>query len=307
MLLTAPGQEPHLEPFETAFDGARRFLPTSPEYAMKRQIVRGHDRIYQLARSFRDGADELSPRHQPEFTLLEWYRAFATLSEIGNDVAALLRRTASRVTGGTVLGSEGRFVDLARPLRSLRVEEAFAEFAGLSLESYLDERYDAFVREVGAERAGGPGDVVERAHRAFFRVLVDDVEPRLGRGQADLLTHYPAAHAALAERCSRDPRVALRFELFVLGIELANAFQELRDPGEQRARFLDERAERMRHGGRDLPLDEEFLAALGDGLPPTAGIAFGVDRWLLLLSGGQRLEEILPFPHRPAEETRSLS
>src|SRR6185436_13088337 len=132
----------------------------------------------------------------------------------------------------------------------------------------------------------------EQADSAFFRLLIERVEPALGVGRASLLCRYPARHAALAELCADDPRVAERFEVYVLGVELGNAFQELRDPVEQERRLRAEQRERVRAGGVELPISEPFLRALRSGLPPCAGIALGVDRVHLLLSGAERIADV---------------
>jgi lysyl-tRNA synthetase class 2 len=300
MLMRAPGQEPHLVPFKTAFHGSRPptplWLATSPEYAMKRLLAAGCERIFQLGRSYRDGRDEDSPLHSPEFTLLEWYRAWEQLGAIGHDVESLLRATAAALRGSTVIERDGRSCDLASKARWLSVEQAFRELAGVELEPYLDGKDAAFVASLPAEVPRVGEGARAQADSAFFWLMVARVEAQLGVERPVLLCRYPARHAALAELAHDDPRVAERFEVYVLGIELGNAFQELRDPVEQERRLTLEQAERVRAGGPLLPIDEAFLRALRSGLPPASGIALGVDRLHLLLTGAKRVADVQPFP-----------
>jgi lysyl-tRNA synthetase class 2 len=300
-LLTAPGQEPHLLPFRTAFhgrDGATPlWLATSPEYAMKRLLAIGHERLFQLGRCWRDGRDEDSPLHSPEFTMVEWYRAWEPLAAIGQDVSQLLAAAARALgAGGTAVARGGRRCDLAMPPRWLPVADAFRDLASVDLAPYLDGDDEAFVAALpaGLPRVGESARA--QADSAFFRLLIERVEPFLGREMPTLLCRYPARHAALAALCRDDPRVADRFECYVLGVELCNAFEELRDPVEQERRLRAEQQERLDAGGELLPLNEPFLRALRGGLPPCAGVALGVDRLHLLLAGAATVRDVQPFP-----------
>jgi lysyl-tRNA synthetase class 2 len=299
-LLAAPGQEPHLRTFATAFHGRRGALPlwlaTSPEYAMKRLLAIGLERIFQLGRSWRDGADENSPLHGPEFTLLEWYRAFEGLAAIAADVENLLRAGAEALGVKELLVRRATSCDLAQPGEWMTVSAAFRRFADVDLEPYLDGDDERFVAPLASRWRRGGGDARARADTAYFRILIEAVEPKLGVGRPTFLHAYPARHAALAELDRSDPRVAKRFEAYVLGLELCNAFEELRDAGEQERRLRAESDERVRAGGAPLPISEEFLRALRSGLPPCAGVALGVDRLHLLLTGARRVADVIPFP-----------
>lgn len=299
-LLAAPGQEPHLRPFATGFHGRRGasplWLATSPEYAMKRLLAIGFERIFQLGRSWRDGADENSPLHSPEFTLLEWYRAFEGLAAIAADVENLLRAGAAALGVKEVVVRGAASCDLAQPGEWVTVRDAFRRFADVDLEPYLDGDDERFLAALASRWRRGEGDARARADSAYFRILIEAVEPRLGLGRPAFLHAYPARHAALAELDRDDPRVARRFEAYVLGLELCNAFEELRDPAEQERRLRAESDERVRAGGPPLPISEEFLRALRSGLPPCAGVALGVDRLHLLLTGARRVADVIPFP-----------
>ena len=282
-----PGEEVHLRALRTEIDhpdGTRRtaWLHTSPEFAMKRLLVAGAGPIFQLARVWRN--NEASPRHATEFTMLEWYRPGLTFAGLMDETEALLR---------TVLPPE---------VESAGVRTGLAKFDRLTVA-------EAFSRYAGADVLVTAGDARALAHSAganlrdretwddlFFRLLLERVEPHLGQAHPTFLTHWPTAQAALARRDPADPRVALRFELFVCGVELANAFEELTDADEQQARFIEDRAQRHKLYGPDWPMDEDFLAALRHGMPPAAGIALGFDRLAMLASGADRIAQVLWMP-----------
>ena len=287
-----PGEEVHLRPFATRRehpDGAVEplWLHTSPEFAMKRLLVGGAGPIFQLARVWRNG--EASALHAPEFTMLEWYRPGADMDDLIAETAALLRA----VLPGTVR-VRGVETSLDR-IERLTVAEAFDRYTGADV---LGTGGDA---PALAAQAGARLRENENWEDLFFRLLLEKIEPNLGRAHPTFLTHWPAAQAALARRDPADPRVAERFELFVCGIELANAFVELTDPVEQRARFLADRARRhaLRGPGQredGWPLDEDFLAALAEGMPDASGIAMGFDRLAMLAAGADRIGQVLWLP-----------
>jgi elongation factor P--(R)-beta-lysine ligase len=284
----APGEEVHLSAFATTrigTDGSRTplWLHTSPEFAMKRLLVAGSGPVFQLARVWRNG--EGSARHAAEFTMLEWYRPGASMDDLIAETTAFLRAVLPpRVT------SQGVTTDLAAAER-LTVAEAFDRHVGADL---LGTAGDA------AALAAASGDRLrdgEEWEDLFFRLMLARVEPHLGRTHPTFLTHWPAAQAALARRDPADPRVAERFELFICGMELANAFVELTDAAEQQARFLADRARRHAlYGGDDWPLDEDFLAAMAHGMPSSSGIALGFDRLAMIASGADRVDQVQWLP-----------
>jgi lysyl-tRNA synthetase class 2 len=286
--VATPGEEVHLAAFATeriAPDGARQrlWLHTSPEFAMKKLLAGGAGPIFQLARVWRNG--EGSDLHAPEFTMLEWYRPGAGMAELIAETHALLRAVLPpevRCRGVTTALAE---------IETLTVAEAFRRYAGADVLATAGDA-PALAAAAGARLRAG-----ETWEDLFFRLLLERIEPHLGRARPTFLTHWPAAQAALARRDPADPRVAERFELFVCGIELANAFVELTDPAEQRARFLADRARRHAlNGAPDWPLDEDFLAALEHGMPPCAGIALGFDRLAMIAAGAERIEQVLWLP-----------
>jgi lysyl-tRNA synthetase class 2 len=277
----------HLRPFATGRthpDGATEplWLHTSPEFAMKKLLVGGAGPIFQFARVWRN--EEGSALHAPEFTMLEWYRPHAGMDALIAETTDLLRAVLP-----PVVTCRGVTTDLSR-IERLTVAEAFTRHAGADV---LGTAGDAAAL---AASAGVGLRANETWEDLFFRLLLDRVEPAIGRTHPTFLTHWPADQAALARRDPDDPRVALRFELFVCGIELANAFVELTDAAEQRVRFEQDRARRHALYGPDWPMDEAFLAALAHGMPPSAGIALGFDRLAMLATGADRIGQVLWLP-----------
>lgn len=270
VLVPSPGLDLHLDAFRVdAPASAPRFLSTSPEYQMKRLVAEGMPRIFQLARCFRRG--EEGSRHNPEFTMLEWYRANEGVSAVMADTEQLV----ARLTGGEV-ALEGRRVDTRPPFRRMTMCEAFARFADVARERTLA--------------------LAAQDEDAYFRLLVERVEPALeALDHAVFITEYPAAQASLARKKPGDPAVAERFELYVAGLELCNGFGELTDPREQRARFEQDQAERSRRGLPVYPIDERFIEALERGLPPSGGNALGVDRLVALVCGTTDIADVIAF------------
>jgi elongation factor P--(R)-beta-lysine ligase len=300
-LVPVPGMEVHLQAFRSEWvphlgaGGAGRtlWLRTSPELALKRLLVGGAGPVFELARVWRNG--EQGPRHAPEFTMLEWYRPGLTLAGLMDETEAFLRAVCP-----PVVAHERVETDLTLPFERITMEEAFERWCG-GLDLLATEGDAARLREAAARIGVTPREDpegVESWEDLFFRLLLERVEPNLGRGRATFLTHWPAPQAALARRNPADPRAALRFELFAAGIELANAFDELTDAEEQRARFEADVAERARRYGEAAcwPVDEDFLAALAQGMPAGSGIALGFDRLAMLASGARRIEDVLWLP-----------
>ena len=298
-LQVSPGNEAHLHAFTTEVMGSDGtvmplYLHTSPEFACKKLLAAGEPRISCFAHVYRNR--ERGPLHHPEFTMLEWYRADETYESLMDDCAAILALTAE--TAGTrQLTFHGRETDPFLPPERLTVADAFKRFAGMDLLGSVGADGDTDFAHLAAEarRAGirvAEGDVWADL---FSRVLVEKIEPNLGMGRTTILDEYPVAEAALARPTSRDSRVAERFELYACGVELANAFGELRDAAEQRRRFEMEMAEKQRVYGERYPVDEDFLAALAL-MPDASGIALGFDRLVMLATGAARIEQVLWAP-----------
>ncbi len=298
-LVPAPGMEPHIQAFETAFvpeSGGKTvplFLHTSPEYAMKRLLAEGFERIFQIARVFRNG--EVSPAHNPEFTMLEIYRAGAGYEALMGDLEGLVVSSARALLPGcgTRVRRGAAEIDLAAPFERLTVAEAFRLHASVDLAACGG---DASRLAEAARRAGvDPGPPGEAFDDVFFRVMIERVEPRIGLARPTYLLDWPASMAALSRVKPDDPRWAERFELYAGGLEIANGFGELTDAAEQRRRLVEEREQRRRLGRTVYPLDEAFLTAVSR-MPEASGVAVGFDRLLMLLTGAQRIEDVLLFP-----------
>jgi lysyl-tRNA synthetase class 2 len=298
-LVPAPGMEPHLHPFEARFvpegGGEERplWLITSPEYAMKRLLAEGFPRIFQLSRVFRNG--EVSRTHNPEFTMLELYRAGTDYEGVMQDLEQLVEACARAVAGGTRVTRGGRALDLAAPFRRVTVADAFRDHAGVDLAACDGDA----ARLAAAARAAGhdPGPPGESFDDVFFRVMLDAVEPRLGLERPEYLVDWPASMAALSRVKAGDARWAERFELYAGGLELANGYTELTDPAEQRARLVEEQRLRSALGRPVFPLDEAFLEAVGR-MPEAGGVAVGFDRVLMLVSEADAIDDVLLFPAR---------
>jgi lysyl-tRNA synthetase class 2 len=293
--------EVHLKAFATDLAGPfgeaprRMYLHTSPEFAMKKLLAAGMPRIYQLARCFRN--EELSPTHHPEFAMLEWYRAGGGLDELMNDCEGLLR-AALAASGKDRFSWQGRECLADRPWQRLTVAEAFEKFAHIDLPATLtgpEDEPDPARLATAASKIGIAPQPHDRWEDIFFRIFLDRVEPQLGKEAPTFLYGYPICMAALAKRDVSNSKLAQRFELYVSGLELANAFGELNDKAEQRRRF--ERDQKLKNYlyGEAYPIDEDFLNAVGN-LPDCAGIALGFDRLVLLTTHAPCLSEVLWLP-----------
>ncbi len=298
-LQVSPGNETHLHAFATeaitaAGERAPLYLRTSPEFAAKKLIAAGERAIFELARVWRNR--ERGPLHHPEFTLLEWYRAEAPYALLMDDCAALVR-LAAEAAGTRALSWRGATCDPFAAPERLSVAEAFARHAGIELMASVDAdgRTDRAALVQMAVSAGVRVAPDDSWSDIFSRVIVERVEPQLGLGRPTILYEYPLAEAALARPTPHDPRLAERFELYACGVEVANCFGELTDPGEQRARFEADMTEKARLYGERYPIDEGLLAALPH-MPPTSGGALGLDRLVMLATGAGRIEEVLWSP-----------
>ncbi|MDY7092298.1 MAG: EF-P lysine aminoacylase EpmA [Acidobacteriota bacterium] len=276
LLGAATASDLHIQSIVATVGGRRGYLQTSPEYAMKRLLAAGSGPIYQISKAFRDG--EQGRRHNPEFTLLEWYRPGWDHHRLMDEVAALLSRILS-----------------VPPAERQTYREAVREHAGVDPWTASAQELRRRAQELGLGEVSGL-DADDRG--GWLDLLLSlVVEPQLGRRRPTLLYDYPPDQAALARvRGQGEDAVAERFEAYVEGVELANGYHELLDPAEQRRRFerdLDRRAEA---GLPPVPVDERLLAALEAGLPPCAGVALGVDRLVMLAAGASSLQEVLAFP-----------
>lgn len=249
------------------FDSEGWFLHPSPESCMKRLLADGFDRIFQISRCWRKG--ERGSMHLPEFTLLEWYRTDADYLSLMTDCVDLFRWLAESIEPCSGIRWRGTGVDLSTPWERVTVRDAFLRYGGIAMEEAI-------------------------ASDRFDEIMVEAIEPNLGVGRPTFLVDYPVERGSLARRRDDDPRVVQRFELYLAGLELANGFSELTDPDEQRLRFQEEESLRRREGKPPYPPPARFLDDL-TRIPSAAGIALGVDRLVMLLTGADTIDEVVSF------------
>lgn len=297
-MVRLPGMEPHLSPFKTqlidqAGSQTDMYLITSPEYAMKKILVGGAEKIFQICKSFRNKETD-SELHNPEFMLLEWYRAYASYLEIMEDTERLVEHLAVKENGKAEINFKGKKVDVSVPWPRKRVKDLFKEYAGIDFAEFEDvEKFRAAVKKKGY-------DVDENTlyEDLFYMVFLNEIEPKLGFGRPVIVHEYPVQMAALSKKCADDPRYAERFEAYIAGVELCNGYTELNDPAEQSARLEAERGQRVSAGADDYAVDQSFVGALEFGMPPSGGNALGVDRLMMLITDTSDIRDMMFFPLR---------
>jgi lysyl-tRNA synthetase class 2 len=243
------------------------FLQTSPEMCMKRLLTKGFPRIFQICKCFRHA--ERGRRHLPEMTLLEWYRIDSHYLDLMDECEALINHVAHEIDSADILIYQGCQIKLASPWPRISVSDAFEEYGSTSLEAALQQDL-------------------------FDEIMATQIEPQLGQRQPVFLYDYPACRGALAKLKPEDTRYAERFELYIGGVEICNAFSELTDPVEQRARFQHEQRQRRKAGKPVYPLPEKFLTALKD-LPAAAGNALGMDRLIMVFADMKQIDDVVAF------------
>ncbi len=298
LLLPAPSTEPFLEVFQTELKDDKGnkwqgFLPSSPEFALKKLLSAGSGSVFTITKSFRNGEGR-SSRHNPEFSILEWYRTPGDYMNIANDFASLLQyvnQYARKAVNPELLPYQGKQYDLKSPWEKISVAEAFEKYAGIDTETMLDETK----LKAAGKRKGYQVTDATTWEEIWNQIIANEVEPRLGKNGPTILYDYPIAQAALA-RPAHDPRFAERFEVFMAGLELGNCFSELTDWREQERRCLEDLAARKALGRTEFPMDTDFIEALKMGMPETGGIAVGVDRLVALFADSPDIADTLFFP-----------
>lgn len=297
-LVLSPGMEPSLGFFTTTYVDHRQrphvyYLPTSPEFSLKKALCAGYERIYDIRPVFRNHG-ELGPLHHPEFTMLEWYRAYADYTAIMHDTEELVSFLACELVGKEPAPFRGIRISWEPPYPHKSVQEAWSQFVGIDLLACLqDPTYMHAQCQEALERAL-PAD--EDQTTLFHRIMLEIVEPQLGLDKPTILYDYPADLAALSVIKQGEPLLCERFELYIAGVEMANAFTELNDPREMALRIRRDRGLQMSAGMPQSPVDGQLLRALRQGMPPAGGIALGMDRLLMALLGISTIEEAIPFP-----------
>jgi len=297
-LQVSPGNEAHLHALSTDIVGpdlsrTRRYLHTSPEFAMKKLLAAGEENIFAFTPCFRNR--EHGPLHATEFTMLEWYRTGTRYEQVMDDAADLLR-LACATTSQRLISWRGAVAVPQGAADRLTVAQGFQRHAGIDLLATLDTGSPD--REALAEQVRAQGITVrddDSWSDLYSRVLAATIEPKLGLGQPQLLIEYPAIEAALARPTQHDSRVAERFELYCCGVELANGFGELTDPVIQRANLEAQMVLKEKIYGERYPIDEDFLAAVAH-MPPASGCAMGFDRLVILAAGATHIDQVLWTP-----------
>ena len=270
-LIPAPAPEIHID----AIRAEDAFLHTSPELCMKRLLSAGYDKVFQICRCFREG--ERGEHHLYEFTLLEWYRAGVDYVALMDECEEMILSVSHDLGFGKKITYQERDIELKKPWERIAVKEAFMRYAPITMEKALElNRFD--------------------------EVMVSEIEPRLGIPKPTFLYDYPLQVSPLAKKKPGEPRTVERFEFFIGGVELGNAFSEINDPLDQRERFVDS-SKALAAGDQEAhPLDEDYINALSYGMPPTGGFGMGVDRLTMLFTGKESLREVILFPHLRAKD-----
>jgi len=300
LLVKSPGTEPYLEVFESnlvtpSFEDKKAYLLTSPELNMKKLLSSGVGSIFQVCKSFRNG-EGLSSFHNPEFTILEWYRVKADYLDVMRDLENLFLFTLNELglneDGKNILKYQGVEYDLTAPWERISVAQAFKKYANVSLDEMLSK--DRLITI--AEKKGYVIDEDTTWEQVYNQILLNEIEPFLGKDRPAILYDYPASQAALSKKKDSDPRFAERFEAYIGGIELGNAFSELTNADEQEQRMIDDLELRKKLGKVEYKMDDAFIKALQLGMPTTGGIAVGVDRMVMLFANAGSIKETLFFP-----------
>lgn len=284
----------HIDPFCVVdSSGRNKFLQTSPEAAMKRLLAAGSGSIFQITHSFRQG--ERGDRHNPEFTIVEWYGVGESYFDQMRFTERLVRYVAEYAAGhGLVNQSSGIMTMLQRPFERVSYEDAFRRTLSCSaLDSSTSQLQAALSERDISVATTEPFDA--RDDLLNF-MLAQFIEPVLGSKQPEFLHNYPVSQAALARSCPHDPRTARRFELYVNGVELCNGYEELTDADELSRRQSEQNCLRTEHASNELPGADRMEAAMRSGLPPCSGVAFGFDRLVMLLGGYEKIDDVIPFP-----------
>jgi lysyl-tRNA synthetase class 2 len=301
ILVKTPGAEPYLDVFETKLrlsnkQEERAFLVTSPEYAMKKLLVAGLGNIFQITKAFRNGED-VSSLHNPEFTILEWYRIQANYLNVMEDFEQLFIFLCRSIRGKDVdltnFSYQNQQFDLTLPWPRFRLRDLFLKYTGIYVDTLLNKQK---LLKAGKNKGYQITDQTTW-EQIYYQIFFNEIEPRLNQlHQPYFVYEYPLPQAALARKSHEDPRFAERFEVFLAGIELGNCFSELTDPKEQSLRLLKDLNERQKLNKTLYSMDYDFIDALKVGLPEASGIAVGVDRLIMLLADVPAISDTLFFP-----------
>ncbi len=277
--------------------GIDLFLRIAPELYLKRLVVGGFERVFEINRNFRN--EGVSARHNPEFTMLEFYQAYATYEHMMDLTEEMFRYVALDVVGSTTISYQGDVIDLGAKWRRMSLAYALEEYGGIN-PSLLNDREGllelAAIKKIKVTKTGRKGKIITK----LFDILV---EPKLL--QPTFITGYPVEVSPLSRKSEADANLTDRFELFIAGHEIANGFSELNDPDDQEKRFLQQTADREAGDKEAHYMDKDYIEALEYGMPPTAGEGIGIDRLVMLLADAASIREVILFPHmKPIESVK---
>ncbi len=289
LLLRLPGQEPYLSPMRVTLHNETGkeylgYLHTSPEYTMKKMLAAGYTKIFSLGKVFRD-YESFGGTHNPEFTMIEWYQANADMYTIMDDVEGLLQYLAKAISK-----HQDTHTNVITPSRS-HMRELWSEYANINLDLNLTQ--ETLYKTLKQRGLNVTPD--EPYEDLFYRIFLNEIEPHLGKNGPQIVHHYPHPMAALSKHSTVDIGYAERFEVYWNGMELGNAFSELTDPVEQKNRLVEEQKQRKKAGKDVYDIDQEFTDAL-EHMPPSGGIAMGIDRIVSCLTSCQKIDDMLVLP-----------
>ncbi len=290
--LRLPGQEPYLNPIQVLIHDPhcvenKFYLQTSPEFAMKKLLAAGYDKIFQICKCFRD-FEQFGGNHNTEFTMIEWYRAPGTFEEIMDDTEKLFKYVAAELKVKSVKYKD-REVDISGGWERMSMREVWKKYLNVELDEYLKS-------ETIAELAREQGYVAEEKEAyedLFYKLFLNEIEPKLGVEKPIMIYDYPEQMTSLSRISKNDSRYAERFELYIAGLELANAFGEIVDPIEQKKRLEADKNKRKELGKEIWPVDPDFISALESGIVSAGGIALGLDRMIMLFTGANDINEVI--------------
>jgi lysyl-tRNA synthetase class 2 len=295
-LVPAAGMEPHIEPFRTELrmpgeSGTEFFLHTSPEFVMKKMLVAGYEKIFYVGHVFRNG--EEAPLHSPEFTMLEWYRAYQDYNSLMKDCQQLVSCLKENLqpNWSHIWREDGL---LARQWETRTLTEIMKSTCGFDLGDIGIDDHGRLIK-ILRQNEITEGDDSWTIEDLFFLLFLNRVEPKLGKSSPLIVKDYPVWMASLAKRMQDRPNFVERFEVYIDRVELANGFTELNDPDEQLQRLEEEQRQRRDSGRTQIPIDKDFVEALRAGMPPSAGIAMGVDRLVMVCCAGETISRLLPY------------
>jgi len=286
------GQEPYLNPVSVLLHAPhgeeyKYYLQTSPEFAMKKLLASGYNKIFQICKCFRD-FEQFGGNHNPEFTMIEWYRAPGTIQEIMDDTENLFKFIAKQLNADEVQ-YKGKKINITSAWERISMREVWQKYLGVDLNDYLTaEKMEALAFKRGlAVEAGEPYEDL------FYKIFLNEIELKLGDEKPVIVYDYPAQMCSLSRLSKNDLRYGERFELYIGGLELANAFGELTDADEQKKRLEEDMKKRIKMGKETWPIDPDFILALESGIPNAGGIALGIDRMIMLFSGAKDINEVI--------------